>query len=618
MTLARVAVATRNRAFSEADRESGDTNWGLACKAHERLMHALERLAGEHPWLRVVREGLYVMPLVEDVPVRLYRGAPDRPGSRHLDAVRFEYERSRSGLPQMAFDFMVGPADGGPWYWLMAMETDAAGMVSRVIFVQANDAGEDAAPLGVPARGARRAGADPSSHRATGHRPSWRTPESVLRPAYRRRGAAQEGEARGQGGRARGRAGRRRPARRALGRRARGGVMEGPSFIGPKLKIARTFQGLGQAELGERLGIGRTLVGQLEAGARSPAPELCAKLTTELGFGAVFFATPLADELRDEECHGLRGQPHRRRALAHASLLAELVAWLDDRVRLPEENLPDDLAAGDPEATEAAAAACRSRWGLAPDLPIPNLTRVVERAGVVVVRGHDAGAFARVGRRLLVVLDAAPLPGDARFELARLAGHAVLHRGADARGRARGRGPPLRERAAPAARRAPARAAARALARLDGPGAAGAAVEGEPGHAGAARRRDARGQRGALPGRGRSLRRPRRAERSIETPDEMPEVMALALERLEQGLRIRRTEVARRLGWSPQTFASVTGLDAGHDGGSRTRPSGEGRGDNVVSLAAWKARRSSAPPSPAPLRSTSGGAQLELDFNRPV
>ncbi len=146
VTLARVAVATRNRAFAEADRETGDTNWGLACKAHERLMHALSRLAGEHPWLMVIREGLYVMPLIGDVPVRLYRGAPDRPGSRHLDAVRFEYERSRSGLPRMAFDFMAEPPDGGPWYWLMAMETDAAGMVSRVIFVQANDAGETRNP----------------------------------------------------------------------------------------------------------------------------------------------------------------------------------------------------------------------------------------------------------------------------------------------------------------------------------------------------------------------------------------------------------------------------------------------------------------------------------------
>jgi hypothetical protein len=104
-------------------------------------MHALQKLAGEHPWLTVIHEGLYVMPLVEGVPIRLYRGAPDRPGSRHLEAARLEHERSRTAESQMAFDFMADPA-GGPWYWLMAMETGAEGRVCRVVFVQANDAGE--------------------------------------------------------------------------------------------------------------------------------------------------------------------------------------------------------------------------------------------------------------------------------------------------------------------------------------------------------------------------------------------------------------------------------------------------------------------------------------------
>jgi hypothetical protein len=50
----------------------------------------------------------------------------------------------------MAFDFMATANDGGPWYWLMAMETDAAGQVSRVVFVQANDAGETRHPWECP------------------------------------------------------------------------------------------------------------------------------------------------------------------------------------------------------------------------------------------------------------------------------------------------------------------------------------------------------------------------------------------------------------------------------------------------------------------------------------
>jgi hypothetical protein len=151
-TLARVAVTTRNRAFAEADRAAGDTNWGLACKAHERLMHALSDLvgSGEKPWLALVRDGLYLMPLIEGVPVRLYRGAADRPSARHLDALRLEHERWQATRSQMTFDFMAGKAADGPWYWLMAMETDAAGIVTRVVYFQANDAGETRHPWECP------------------------------------------------------------------------------------------------------------------------------------------------------------------------------------------------------------------------------------------------------------------------------------------------------------------------------------------------------------------------------------------------------------------------------------------------------------------------------------
>ena len=39
--LSQVAIETRNRAFEEANRNEGDTNWGLGCKAHERFCHAL-------------------------------------------------------------------------------------------------------------------------------------------------------------------------------------------------------------------------------------------------------------------------------------------------------------------------------------------------------------------------------------------------------------------------------------------------------------------------------------------------------------------------------------------------------------------------------------------------
>lgn len=146
VTLARLVADVRNKVFAEADRAAGDSNWGLACRAHERLGHALVRAASEgtYPWLTVSREGLYLMPLIDGIPVKPYRGAPEKPGSRHLDAVRGE--ASRSQPKQTAFSFMDALDTDGPWFWLMAMETDETGKVAKVTFLQANEAGETRHP----------------------------------------------------------------------------------------------------------------------------------------------------------------------------------------------------------------------------------------------------------------------------------------------------------------------------------------------------------------------------------------------------------------------------------------------------------------------------------------
>jgi hypothetical protein len=168
--LAQVVAGVRNKVFAEANRDEGDTNWGLACRAHERLGHALERLAadGQHPWLTVIRDGLYLMPLVDGVPVRPFRGPADRAPARHLDALRAEAERNRP--KQTAFSFMDAADSEGPWFWLMAVETDVLGQVARVVYFQANDAGETRHPWecpldAPPAEAAAEAPAEPAKRR---------------------------------------------------------------------------------------------------------------------------------------------------------------------------------------------------------------------------------------------------------------------------------------------------------------------------------------------------------------------------------------------------------------------------------------------------------------------
>lgn len=138
LLLAQVAVETRNRAFSEAHREDGDTNWGLGCKAHERFCHALSQLAEgtESPWLRVRREGLSFTTWIEHLPIRVYRGSPLRPPMKHVRAMAAE----RADERQLSlFGDAPRPSE---WFWMMAVETYDDGRVKRTVFFQVDESGE--------------------------------------------------------------------------------------------------------------------------------------------------------------------------------------------------------------------------------------------------------------------------------------------------------------------------------------------------------------------------------------------------------------------------------------------------------------------------------------------
>lgn len=141
--LAQVAIETRNRAFAEANRDEGDTNWGLGCKAHERFCYALTQLAegAESPWLRVRREGLSFTTFVEHVPVRVYRGSALRPPMRHVRSMAAEARTVDDR--QLSLFGLLGepPAETTPWFWMMAVETFDDGRVQRVVFFQIEETG---------------------------------------------------------------------------------------------------------------------------------------------------------------------------------------------------------------------------------------------------------------------------------------------------------------------------------------------------------------------------------------------------------------------------------------------------------------------------------------------
>jgi putative SOS response-associated peptidase YedK len=70
----------------------------------------------------------------------------------------------------------------------------------------------------------------------------------------------------------------------------------------------------------------------------------------------------------------------------------------------PEKNQPEvipQVRASNQEEIERAAERCRMHWGLGLDVPIKNVVRVMERAGVAITRcpgiGEKVDAFSRFG-----------------------------------------------------------------------------------------------------------------------------------------------------------------------------------------------------------------------------
>jgi Zn-dependent peptidase ImmA (M78 family)/DNA-binding XRE family transcriptional regulator len=221
-----------------------------------------------------------------------------------------------------------------------------------------------------------------------------------------------------------------------------GFLWEGPVrdvFWGDRLKVAREFKGLTQKELGEAVVASPALVSLCEAGKKSPARSLVEAFGSVLGFEPDFFYAPIEDVFREEQCsfRHRRSAPERTKAgiRAHATLIGMVIARLRTLFRFPEQDIPH-IPASPSSATEIEAAAekCREHWQLPLDRPIAQLTRVLERAGVVIVphlvKSTNVDAFSRCGPTAIIFLNQT-ITSTSRwnFDIGHECGHLVMHLG---------------------------------------------------------------------------------------------------------------------------------------------------------------------------------------------
>ncbi|AGP40300.1 helix-turn-helix domain-containing protein [Sorangium cellulosum] len=212
-------------------------------------------------------------------------------------------------------------------------------------------------------------------------------------------------------------------------------------FDAARLTLAREFRGFTKQELAERIGKTPSAVSQFESGRARPDGQTVGRLMLALGQPASFFAkppdAPPASVIPLDFCHfrSLRSatQRSRRMLLAKGSLLCRLLAFLDQKVNLPEEQVTElATTCRDIESIEILAMTVRRKWGLGLG-PIGNMVNLLERHGVVVVPidedCHEVDAFSLWnGKRpcVFLVMEKGS-PSRTRMDAAHELGHLVMH-----------------------------------------------------------------------------------------------------------------------------------------------------------------------------------------------
>lgn len=126
---ARLLANARRDALAMASHELGDDPWSIGCRAYAFSRHRLRRTAeaGHYDWLGVLDDSHHFIFLIEDVPVRFYRGPADEPTERTLRRHEIESQQLSLALGERA------ETDG--LVFRFAVETDERGRVERVVFL---------------------------------------------------------------------------------------------------------------------------------------------------------------------------------------------------------------------------------------------------------------------------------------------------------------------------------------------------------------------------------------------------------------------------------------------------------------------------------------------------
>jgi Zn-dependent peptidase ImmA (M78 family)/DNA-binding XRE family transcriptional regulator len=206
-------------------------------------------------------------------------------------------------------------------------------------------------------------------------------------------------------------------------------------IYGDRVRQARELCELTQEELAIRVNVNQSTIARVENDSLCPSTELLRTIGRQTGFLPSFFEQePIKDFSEGSLIYRSRLLPSQEesRTYQYAKIIYEQAKKMAMACSLPPHRLPTT----DMENPANAARIVRTSFGLSPDTPIKNLTRVVEGNGIILLTLPLASAkldafstWAELDCQRPIIAALLDKPIDRlHFTYGHEIGHLVLHR----------------------------------------------------------------------------------------------------------------------------------------------------------------------------------------------
>jgi len=206
-----------------------------------------------------------------------------------------------------------------------------------------------------------------------------------------------------------------------------------------RISFARELRGLTKKELASGIRKTSSAVSQIERGLIRPDLETFVRIAMVLEVPTTFFMQRNipTQPIQLDGCHfrarASTSQAMRKQSARIGELLVDFVEILERRgIMLPEEKVTSFTCSADTaEEIERAASNLRIHWGMGFG-PIPNMVKLLESKGIIVLPIYDAcdevDAYSTwKGRRPCIMLSLNKTASRARFDASHELGHLLMH-----------------------------------------------------------------------------------------------------------------------------------------------------------------------------------------------